>query len=311
MSKTPYEILGVPVTASQDDIKDAYRKLAKKFHPDLNPGNKDAEKNFKELTAANELIGTLEARAQFDRGESSQDSHAHAGSQGRQGPYYHQTQQEGGRYSRSFEGMDDDFLHSIFGQMGGRARRQSVDMPGEDVLYQMDIDFKDSVLGAEREITLPTGKRLRVKIPQGIESGMKLRFTGQGGPGRGKGASGDAYVQLNVRSSRLFKREKNDLEIELPISLSEAVLGAEVKVPTIDGHVMLKIPGQVSSGQRLRVAGKGVPSGEGKRGDQFVVLKIHTPQQYDDEFKKAVDSWSKRQPFDPRADWDGVRGDAS
>lgn len=309
MNKTPYEILGVTSTASADDIKNAYRKLAKKFHPDLNPGNKDAEKKFKEINGANELIGSPESRAKYDRGESEAQQERASGAGGGRGPFYSQTQQGGGRYSSSFEGMDDEMFQSIFGRMGGRASRQSEDMPGEDALYQMEIDFKDAVLGAEREITLPGGKRLRVKIPAGVESGVKLRFSGQGEVGRGKGPAGDAYVQLNVRPSKLFRREKNDLEIELPVSLSEAVLGGEVKVPTVDGWVLLKIPPQVSSGQRLRIPGKGVPSvGGGKRGDQFVVLKVITPTELDADFKLAVESWSKRQPFDPRATWDGMKG---
>jgi DnaJ-class molecular chaperone len=309
-NKSPYEILGVPEAASQDEIKNAYRKLAKKYHPDLNPGSKEAEKHFKDLSIAYERVGTAEARAKYDRGDQGEPMQGPGAEYSQNGPrrdprYYYQTQQQGGRYSQSFEGMDDDFLSSIF----GNSRQQA---QGKDELYQMEVDFKDSVLGAEREIGLPNGKTLRVKIPAGVESGAKLRFAGQGSAGRGSGPSGDAYVQLSVKPSSLFKKVGRDLEIELPISLSEAILGGEIKVPTIDGQILMKIPAEISSGQRLRVPGKGVPSrnahtGAEKRGDQFVILKIVTPHAVDEEFRNATLSWSKRHPYDPRVGWEGTR----
>ena len=303
-------ILGVAASASQDEIKNAYRNLAKKLHPDLNPGNKDAEKRFKEINGAYELVGTPESRAKFDRGEFDEDQGSSGAGRGRpaQGPFYHETQRDGGRYSQNFGGMDDDLLRSIFGRMGGGGGGPefSGDAPGQDTLYRMDVDFKDAILGAEREITLPTGKRLRVKIPGGVDSGSKLRFAGLGSAGSGKSSPGDAYVELNVKPSNLFKREGQNLEVELPISFGEAILGAEVKTPTIDGSVLLKIPPGVSSGSRLRITGKGVPAGA-KRGDQFVVIKVLVPSGVDDDFKQAVESWSKRQTSDPRANWIGAR----
>lgn len=317
MNKGPYEILGVAPSATQDEIKNAYRNLAKKLHPDLNPGNNDAEKKFKEINSAYELLGTPESRAKFDRGEADEaQAQAQArSSRQRAGPFYHETQRGGGRYSRTFGGggFDDDILSSIFGNMGGGlgAGRASAEQPGQDVLYRMDVDFKDAVLGAEREITLPSGKRLRVKIPAGVDSGSKLRFAGLGSPGSGGAPTGDAYVELTVKPSALFKRSGHDLEIEVPISLSEAVLGGEVKVPTVDGAVLLKIPPGVSSGARLRLAGKGVPAGGAKRGDEFVVLKIVVPPGIDDDFRHAVESWKQRQGFDPRSGWSGSQGESS
>ena len=308
VNKNPYEILGVAKTASQDDIRNAYRNLAKKLHPDLNPGNKEAESKFKEVNAAYELVGTAESRTKFDQGEFAED-YAHREqprTRGGRNPFYHETQTQGGRYSQSFSGIDDDILQSIFGQMGGQMGGQNFgDQPGQDVLYQMKVDFKDAVLGAEQEISLPSGKRLRVKIPAGVDSGAKLRFAGQGAPGTGKAKAGDVYVELQVGSSPIFKRHDKDLELELPISLSEAVLGGEVKVPTIEGNVLLKIPPGVSSGTRMRIAGMGVP-GAGKRGDEFVVLKIIVPPAIDEDFKVAVESWSKRQTFNPRTKWGGT-----
>jgi DnaJ-class molecular chaperone len=315
MSMSPYQLLGVASTASQDEIKTAYRNLAKKLHPDLNPGNKDSEKRFKEIAGAYERVGTPEMRAKFDKGELDAANENAEASRGRQGqrPFYHQTQRDGGRYTQNFEGMDDDLLRSVFGRMGGKGGEGfgfSGDIPGQDSLYRMEVDFKDTILGAEREITLPSGKRLQVKIPAGVESGAKLRFAGLGSAGSGRAPAGDAFVELSVRPSALFKRIGRNLEMELPISFAEAVLGAEVKTPTIDGTVLLKIPPGVSSGARLRIAGKGVSS-SGMRGDQFVLIKIVVPPDIDADLKQAVESWSKRQVFDPRAGWNGARGDVT
>ncbi len=312
-NQRPYEILGVTSSSSQDEIKNAYRNLAKKHHPDLNPGSKDAEKKFKEIAGAYELIGSVETRSRFDRGEYDEEVQGRPGNHGTQakserGPFYHQTQQQGGRYSYSFGGMDDDILQSLFGRRGrGDPSGSSEDLRGQDVLYQMDVDFQDAVLGSEKEITLPTGKRLRVKIPAGIDTGSKLRFAGHGAPGAGKASSGDAFVEVHVKPSPLFKRMGNDLEVELPISLNEAILGGEVKTPTIDGSVILKIPPGVSAGMRLRVTGKGISS-PNQRGDQYVVLKVILPTEVDADFKKAIESWSKRQSMDPREGWVGSRG---
>jgi DnaJ-class molecular chaperone len=301
-------VLGISANATPDEIKSAYRNLAKKFHPDLNPGNKSAETRFKEISAAYELIGTPEDRAKFDRGESE----AAQAQQPRSGPFYHETQAGGGRYSQGFGGMDDDFFSSIFEKMGrgGSGFHSASDTRGEDVHYQMEVSFRDAVLGGEREITLPGGKKIRVKIPAGVQSGTKLRLAGLGEPGAGKAPIGDAYVELNVLPSPLFKREGNDLEIEVPISVSEAILGAEVKVPTVDGPVLLKVPPGASSGKKLRLSGKGVLNNStGKRGDQYVVLKLISPPNADSEIKQAVQAWAHRQTFDARAGWIGSQGD--
>lgn len=290
--KNPYEVLGVSTKATTEEIKLAYKKLAKKFHPDLNPGNKNAEAQFKEVTAANDLIGNPEARAKYDRGEV-EGSEAHNRAQEEARRYYHQTQgganQGGGRYSQSFEGMDEDILESIFGARG-KAKKN------KDDHYQMIVEFKDSILGAEKEITLPNGKRLKVKIPAGIVSGQKLRFANQAVSG------GDAYVEIDITPHPTFTRHGHDIETELPISVSESLIGAEIKVPTLEGAVMMKIPSLVSTGQKLRLAGKGVPG----KGDQLIKIKIVNPPTksgaMDEEFKKAVEEWHKRHPFNPRAE---------
>lgn len=325
--KDPYQILGVSKTASQDEIKNAYRALAKKYHPDLNPGNKEAENKFKDISHAYELVGTPEARAKYERGEFEQvppgfDGFAGFGKRGRPGgggagPFYYQTQEgpagQAGRYSFSFggEGFDEDIFESIFGGLGGagmgggrRSARgaSSQGFPGQDVLYQMEVDLRDAVRGAEREITLPTGKRLAVKIPAGVTDGTKLRFAGLGEPGLNGGPAGDAFIEIRVREDARFKRQGDHLIMELPISLSEALFGGEVRVPTIDGEVMLKIPPRSNTDQKMKLSGKGVYNRSTKRrGDQIVVLKVMLPKKPDPELEEALKRWSERHHYDPRA----------
>ena len=174
-------------------------------------------------------------------------------------------------------------------------------MPGQDHLYKMEIDLKDAVLGAEREIMLAGGKRLKVKIPAGIEEGAKLKFKEQGGPGIGKGKPGDAYVEISFKSSKEFKKTGNDIEIEIPISLDEAVNGLKIKVPTIDGAVLLTVPPGVNTGAKLRIKEKGLPRKNGKgRGDQIVVLKVVLPDKTDSEFNEFIKKWSNDHPYNPR-----------
>lgn len=316
--KDPYQILGVAKTATQDEIKKAYRGLAKKLHPDLNPGNKEAEAKFKEISYAYDLIGTPESRAKFDRGEFAAEEAAKTGAAGG-GPFYYQTQGErGGRYTYSFNGdFDEDLFSSIFGAMGGagtarrRSRRASVPTAGEDQLFQMEIGLRDAALGAEREITLPSGKRLAVKIPAGVTDGLKLRFAGQGAPGLNGGPAGDVYIELRVSEDARFKRQGDSLVMELPISISEAVLGANVLVPTIDGNVTVKVPKHSNTDQKLRLSGKGLFNrATKKRGDQIIILKVVLPKQPDAELEEALRAWSARHPYDPRENVSTKKGAA-
>jgi DnaJ-class molecular chaperone len=296
MNQDPYKVLGVSKSADQDAIKTAYRKLAKKYHPDLNPGNTKAEKKFKEISEAYRLIGTPENREKFDRGEFEYMDAQQTGK--RQGPFYYQTQQEGGRYTESFGDLGKDIFESIFRGAGA----EELNLRGGDHFYQMEIDFKDAVLGAKREITLMNGKKLLVKIPPGIETGKKLRFAGAGEPGVGKAPAGDVYVDVLVRPSPIFSRSGNDLEMELPVSLTEAILGGEVEIPTLDQPVILKIPPGVNTGTRLRVKEKGgVDPAHKTRGNLIVILKVILPSQIDPELKEAVQKWSQTHPYDPRS----------
>lgn len=300
----PYEILGIQKTASLEEIKKSYRKLAKKYHPDLNPGNKEAEKKFKEASHAFDQIGTAEARAKFDRGETSeQQQHQYDEYMKNQGQRqsYHSSQQNGGRYSYSFgEDMGgEDFFENLFGSARGKSRSAGMNLPGEDVIYKMDVEFREAALGAEKTITLPSGKSLQVKIPAGIETGKKLRFKGLGQAGFNNGPAGDAYIEINVKDLSGYKRKGLDVEVEVPISFMEAIAGGEIKVPTLDGEVMLNIPAGVSTGSKLRIKGKGAGSGE-SRGNQIVVLKVVTPKEVDPALKAAIENLKTQFDYNPR-----------
>ncbi|MCM2349037.1 MAG: J domain-containing protein [Bacteriovoracaceae bacterium] len=295
----PYQVLGLSKNADQEDIKKSYRKLAKKYHPDLNPGNKEAEKKFKDVSHAFDMIGTSEARAKYDRGETDEQQQQQYKDFMKRGqrPSYYDTQHEGGRYSYSF-GEDfggEDFFENLF----GRSRGHHMDFPGEDIHYKMEIDFIQAALGSEKVITLRDGKNLKVKIPAGIESGKKLRFKGLGSPGAGRGVPGDAYIEIVVRPLEGFIRRGQDIETELPISFIEAITGGEVEAPTIDGTVLLTIPPGVSSGTKLRIKGKGAGEGE-KRGNQIVVLKIVMPRVIDPSLRAAAENLKGQFNYNPR-----------
>nr|BDT27586.1 J domain-containing protein [Bacteriovorax sp. HI3] len=294
----PYKVLGVEKTATLDNIKKSYRKLAKKYHPDLNPGNKEAEKKFKEISHAFDLIGTEEAKAKFDRGET--DEH-------RQHEYeqYRTNRTNNGnhRYSSSYSSDYDpeNLFESLFGNRRGHGRftSEGMNFEGEDVLYQMDVDFVEAALGGEKVITLPNGKKLQVKIPAGIEEGKKLKFKGMGSPGVGSGVPGDAYIQISIKPLAGFTRVENDIHSEVPISFFEAIHGAEVEVPTIDGSVMLKVPAGVSSGSKLRIKHKGAGPKE-NRGNQIVTLKIVIPKHVPPELQEAIAELEKKYSYNPR-----------
>ena len=294
MAANPYETLGVNPKAKQDEIKSAYRKLAKTFHPDLNPGNKKAESRFKDITSAYDQVGSAEDREKFDRGEIEAEAAKQDRARSR-GPFYSETQAGGGRYSSQFEGMDEDILSSLFEQMGGQ-RDSPFRAAPENKIFQMDVEFKDSILGGEQEIEFPGGKKFLVKIPAGVESGTKLRFKGKNESAVPGAPPGDIYVQLNVKPSLVFKRVGKDIEVEIAVSFSDAILGAEIQVPTVDGPIMMKIPAKVTSDQKLRLKGRGVVDNVTKlRGDQIALLKIKMPENVDDEFRKAVEDWTQRQ----------------
>lgn len=309
MAKDPYTILGVKRDASDAEIQKAFRRLAKKSHPDLFPGDKKAEDRFKELNAANDILGDPAKRARFDRGEIDA-----SGAEVRQNPFagargggrggFHGRADGGGAQGFAFEDISDLF-GGMFG--GGRDSRGRAGgpfgggaPPSEDVRYSLEVDFADAATGAKKRITLPGGKSLDVTIPAGINDGQTIRLKGQGGAGPG-GAVGDALVEVKVKPDAFFRREGRDIHVDLPISLGEAVAGGKVEVPTVHGPVTVSVHAGANTGTRLRLKGKGIAATKREpAGDQYVTLKVVLPKGRDPELEEFVKAWSAKNPYNPR-----------
>ena len=293
--RDPYDVLGVARDASETDIKRAYRQIAKETHPDTNPGDALVEQRFKEASSAYDLLSDKEKRAQFDRGEIDAEGKPKADFA------FNRAYSGGGGFGFGGGGGMDDIFSDLFGGRGGR-RGGFGQIPGADVRYTVRIDFLSAVKGVRRRINRHDGKTLDVNIPAGTEDGQSLRLKGQGLQGKGGGPAGDAYVEVQVDPHPYFVRDKADIEVELPISIDEAILGAKVKVPTIDGTVTVTVPPNSSSGTRLRLKGRGVPGNgsKGTAGDQYVRLKITLPDKPDEELAEFMREWSKTRPTDVR-----------
>jgi DnaJ-class molecular chaperone len=296
--RNPYEVLGVAATAPADDIRSAYRKLAKKLHPDLNPGDKGAEEKFKEVSAAYGLLGDEEKRKRFDAGEID----ASGAERPPQQPFYRDY--AASDHSRPYTGSqgysdfvdDDDALAELLRRSAeARANRR-----GHDLLYRLPIEFAESIAGANKRVTLPDGGALDIVTPPGVVDGQVLRLRGKGAPGHGEGAPGDALVEVEVLPDRRFTREGDDIILELPVSLSEAVLGGAVRVPTATGAVTMTVPKGSNTGTTLRLKGKGVPRRGGGAGDQLVKLRVVLPKPPDPELEQFVASWEAGKTWNPR-----------
>ena len=300
LSWDPYAALGVSRTATADEIRRAYRKLAKELHPDVRPGDKQAEERFKRATAAFNLLSEPTTKGRFDRGEIDADGNERMAFNSR--PRHSSRQHAGagagpggsGAYSGDAFDLGDIFS-DLFGSGVGGGRGYSR-MRGRDIRFTLDIDFLDAVNGAKRRISLAEGRTLDVAIPAGVESGQVLRLKNQGGPGVQGGPAGDALVELNVRPHAFFRRDGQDVHMDLNISLSEAVEGARIQVPTPGGPVALTIPAGANTGKTLRLKGKGVAA----QGDQLVHLRVVLPETPDEDLKKFVKKWSKRDHTPPR-----------
>ncbi|WP_119270564.1 DnaJ C-terminal domain-containing protein [Taklimakanibacter deserti] len=291
----PYETLGVSKTASAEEVQKAYRQLAKKLHPDLNPGDKSAEEKFKDVTAAYDLLGDNEKRARFDAGEIDAQ-----GAEKPQRRYYRDFADRGetGPFTSDsgYADLNDaDILSEIFGRRGANMK-----MRGGDVRYHLAVDFLSAVNGAKPQLALPDGSEITVTIPPGTRDGQVLRLKGKGRPGYNGGEPGDALIEIEVRPHPQFTRKDDDIHLELPISLAEAVLGGKVKAPTPSGAVMLSVPKGANSGTTLRLRGKGVAKANGGHGDQYVTLKVVLPDKPDPELEEFIARWSKAKAYDPR-----------
>ena len=331
--RDPYEMLGVSKGASEAEIKSAYRRLAKKLHPDANKHDPKAASRFAELNAAYEIIGDSDKRKAFDRGEIDAEGKPRFqgfegfGAQPGGGGGFHPG---GGAHFESFSFGPDGFrrsgssggsfgggagfeelLRGMFG--GGRAsggrgfgtQFESEDFgaatgAGQDLHASQTITLADAAKGTKTRVHLPTGKDVEVKIPAGIASGQQIRLKGQGWPSA-TGKAGDALITVNVAPHPLFKPDGSDLRIELPITLYEAALGGKVRVPTLDGAVELAIPAGTNSGRTFRLKGKGLKA-KGGAGDLLATVRIVLPERVDDEFKDLMKQWRDKKPYDPRSD---------
>ncbi len=299
--KDPYKVLGVSGEASAAEIKSAYRKLAKELHPDVNPGDTIVEQRFKEVTAAYQLLSDPEKKAQFDRGEINADGSPNRGFGGRQragaGGF-------GGGFG-GFGGFDAEDVEDFFGDIFNRQRQQqqrgrTVRMRGKDVNYNIQVGFEEAALGAKRRVKLYDGSMVNVDVPPGTEDGQTLRLRGKGMPGMGGAEAGDAYVEIQVSPHKYFERDGNDIFLEFPVTVTEALLGAKVTVPTIHGPVAVKIPGGSNTGTSLRLNGKGIGGRKGGPGDQYVQLKIMLPDKPDPELNDFVRQWARKGDYDVR-----------
>ena len=303
MAEDLYSVLGVAKTAKPEAITKAYRKLAKKLHPDLNPGDKAAEEKFKKVTAAYGIVGDEEKRGRYDRGEIDA-----SGQETPQQRYYREYAggEEGARY-RSTAGFEDigafsDLFGDLFGERGGArggAGGRRFSMRGQDAHYRLDVDFLDAVNGTKTRLTLPDGGTLDVTIPTGVTDGQVLRLKGKGNPGMGEGGPGDALIEIGVKPHPVFKREGSDIIVEVPITFDEAVLGGKVEVPTITGRVFATVPPGSNTGQTLRLKGRGIKSKSGT-GDQLVKLSVVLPERIDEDLKSFAERWREAHGYDPR-----------
>lgn len=309
MATDPYQTLGVSRTATQDEIRAAFRKIAKKNHPDLNPGDTAAEDRFKAANAANEILSDTDRRAKFDRGEiDATGQERQAQRPDRQ--YYRDYAQgsAGARYGAA-AGIDPDDLGDIFGEyFSSREPGGSRPRKGTDRRYRLEVPFLSAINGATERLTLPAGETVEVRIPAGIDDGQSLRLRGKGDPGRNGGPDGDALIEIGIVPHKAFRRVGRNVELDLPVTLAEVVLGGKVPVPTPRGEVNLMIPAGSEAGARLRLRGRGVAeAGAVAAGDMFVTLTLVAGPR-DEALEAALREWQGRHPdFDPR---EGVRKSA-
>lgn len=292
----PYKTLGVSKTASADEIRKAYRKLAKELHPDANPGNKDAEERFKKVSQAFKLLSDAEKRAEYDaaaRAGFASGMGGAAGAGARRPFNFRQSRHN----ARGFDEFGDIFS-DLFTDFGTQTR-QAPPRKGADVRYSLTVDFMQAAQGGKHRVVLPDGRKLEVAVPAGAADGQVLRLRGQGEPSPTGGPAGDAYIELHVADHKYFSRDGDDVRLELPITVKEAALGAKVRVPTIDGPVDLQVPPGSSSGTLLRLRGRGFATSKGKRGDQLVRLMVALPAS-DKALKDFLKTWTPPAGYDPR-----------
>lgn len=299
--KDPYETLGVNRTATAAEIKDAFKKLAREFHPDLHPDDKEAEAKFKDISAANDLLKEEEKRRKFDAGEIDA-----SGAERPQERFYRDFAD--GPASASHATQDgfanneelEEFLACAFAG-GGRRSEGTFRSRGQDVSYVLPIGLLEAANGATRTITLPEGKTLQVTIPEGAEDRQMLRLKGQGMPGFGGGPAGDAHVELHVEPHPYFDRKDDNIHVEIPVTLKEATLGARIEVPTIGGAVTVTVPKGSNTGTKMRLRDRGIRNRKsGQRGHELITLKVVLPVVEEPELVAFLETWQPKSQQDPR-----------
>ncbi len=309
--RDPYDILGVSKSASEADIKKAFRSLAKKYHPDTKGGDAAAQKKFQEISGAYDILGDKEKRGKFDRGEIDAsgnprgfDPRAHGFEGG--GPF---GGGRGGQYSWSSDGETaegfraEDIFSELFGgglgggRRGGGGRRPRA---GESYEVAITVSFEEAAKGGTRRVYMPDGREVEVRIPVGLRDGQQIRLKGQGGEGRNGGPRGDVLLNVSVASHPYLTRDGNNLRMDLPVTLQEVVLGGKVTVPTLSGSVALSVPANSNSGSMLRLKGKGIPAhGSEAAGDLYVKLVVTLPDRPEADLRNFAESWTTT--YDPRA----------
>ena len=317
VAQDPYTTLGVSRSASADEIRKAYRKMAKQFHPDTNQGDKAAEDRFKMVSAAFDIVGDVEKRKRFDRGEIDADGRETGRGFGGEGPF-RRANPGGGRRpgdpfagdAGGFEAADfEDFLN-IFNKGRGPGSGPGAGfgagfgprgpVKGEDIRLRLTLDLEDAIRGTSKRVLLPSGGAVDVTIPKGSREGQVLKLKGKGEPARGPGPAGDLLIELAIRAHPTYRSEGADLHMDVPISVPDALLGAKVDAPTPDGAVSLTVPPGANSGQVLRLKGRGGIDEHGQRGDLFARLIITLPETPDETLLAFAREWREKRPYQPK-----------
>lgn len=291
MAEDPYKVLGVSRSASEDEIRRAYRRLAKEHHPDLNPDKKAAsDEALKTINAAFGIIGDDDKKRQYDLGVIDANGEPRRA--------YSRAGAGGGGGRPAGQGSEDFGFGDIFTDLFGRGRQGPQPVRGQDVRYSLEVDFLEAAVGSRKRVTLPEGGVLDLAVPEGVTDGQTLRLKGKGLAGQRGAENGDALVEIKVRTHPEFRREGDDILYDLPITIDEAVLGARIEVPTISSRVQLTVPKSTSSGQAFRVKGKGVNNaGTGKQGDQIVTVRIVLPERPEESLAYFLSEWRKKNAY--------------
>mgnify|MGYP001106156450 FL=1 len=297
MSDDLYTVLGIARGAQDDEIRRAYRRLAKELHPDVRPDDPAASERFKRVTAAYDILGDATKRRRYDDGEIDAQGEPVR-------TYARNGAGAGGGWANGFGGRDTGVTDIFSDLLGARGTRgPGFSLRGQDVRYTLEVDFMEAVGGAKKRVTMPEGGTLDLTVPEGVSDGQVLRLKGKGAPGLRGGENGDALVEIHIRPHPKFKRLGNDILLELPITIDEAVLGGKIEVATISGRVALQIPKSTSSGRIFRLKGKGVRSAtDGSVGDQLVTIRIVMPENVDESLSYFMAEWRQRNRYDPGRD---------